>query len=51
MKILSSAKATIGDPFNEDVAELQFLRSKPTCFLIIGKHVSKILSVKIWIEI
>ena len=28
-----------GDHFNEDKTELQFLRSKPTCFIILGKPV------------
>lgn len=30
-------RTRLGDKFNEDETELQFLRSKPTCFIIIGK--------------
>ena len=43
MKTTSAAKRAEGDLFNEDLAELQFLRSKPTCFFIVGKSVSSLL--------
>ncbi|XP_078492449.1 adenylate kinase 9 [Ciona intestinalis] len=33
----SKVPETCGDPYDEDVTELNFLKSKPTCFLIIGK--------------
>ena len=33
-------RTRLGDVFNEDVTELNFLQSKPSCFVIFGKPVS-----------
>ncbi|XP_077973287.1 adenylate kinase 9-like [Styela clava] len=30
-------RTILGDNFNEDETELQFLKSKPTCFIVLGK--------------
>lgn len=32
-------RTQLGDVFNEDVSELKFLKSKPTCFVLFGKPV------------
>jgi len=33
-------RTRLGDIFDEDLTELNFLKSKPTCFVIFGKPVS-----------